>query len=319
MYQPLLILSRPFTNFVDVWLGHIGRITINAFNYLPVHNPVSEMRRMHLKHTVLRSGPVYQRPDATIQLDKRSRFTGWRVGALLSCIVLIFCLVVQCAFLITISASNQNHQRGYKHVMYKGSCTVTKHWITFISLLINFVATLTISSSNYVMQCLSSPSESELRHAHRKGRSLQLGVSSPSNIVYISYRKTILWWLMGLSSIHVHLLLNSAFFSSLQTNNYGIVAVTSDYDDASLWTNCNQNNSNYERTNNYPWVTLACSITKEADTYRKLDNSECIEQYSSQLLTKRSNLVLVSNTSSVDRSELAIHRSGLTFCRGNFF
>ncbi len=240
------------------------------------------------------------------------------MGALLNCGLLTFCLVAEAALLTAAFAFNKKYRDDYRNVLFEGSCSVATRWTPWTALVLNFIATLTMSSSNYVMQCLSSPSESELRQAHKNGRSLQLGASSPSNFTYLSCRKTTLWWLLGLSSIPVHLLLNSAFYSALQTNNYGIAVVTSDYDDESLWTGCNPDNSNYgdglSLKLNYdyywsnPWTLLVCSMVMEAHSYDKLENSKCIEQYSTRLLSQYSNVILVSSVSSTDRGGLAEYR-----------
>ena len=207
------------------------------------------------------------------------------MGALLSCVLLGFCFLAEVTLLIVALGLNNKYRDNFENVLYEGHCTTAKRWTTLTALLLNFVATLTISSSNYVMQCLSSPSERELRHAHKNGRSLQIGVFSPSNISYLSPRKTAFWWLMGLSSIPVHLLLNSAIYSSLQAGNYGVAVVTSDFHTESPWAGCTSDNSNNETDNVIPATVLGCSIVKEADSYEKLDNNQCIELYSTQLLS----------------------------------
>ncbi|KAK5062496.1 hypothetical protein LTR84_004569 [Exophiala bonariae] len=306
--------TRKFTDHVDVCFDHLGRITLTVLNYLSAHNPLSGTGRTRLKYTVLRSGPAYQEIETARGASKRGHFTGWRLGALLSCVLLIFCLSIECALLIAANAfQNEMYQEGYQNVLWEGSCTITKRWTTFASLVINFIATLTISSSNYVMQCLSAPSERELAIAHDNGRSLQLGVSSPSNLRWLSGQKVFLWWLLSLSSIPVHLLLNSALFSSLQANNYGIAVLTSDYNDTSLWTSCSPSNSNYNVTlsDSGPWTTLVCSIIADVSTYERLENHECIEQYTRPLLTQRSNVVLVSNVSSSDRDVIDDNLGGI--------
>ncbi|KAJ9608497.1 hypothetical protein H2200_007485 [Cladophialophora chaetospira] len=208
----------------------------------------------------------------------------------------------------------------YNGVLYKGSCSMTKRWTTLSSLILNFIATLTIGSSNYVMQCLSSPSEDELRHAHKNGRSLQIAVSSPTNIAFVAGKKTILWWLLGITSIPVHLLFNSAFFSSIQTNNYAIAVVTSNYNESSHWSYCTENNSNYNVAN---WNSLACSVVADAENggnYERLENRDCITRYTRRIQSQYSNVILVSNASSVkpgDRAEYDLWPSFYNFLSWN--
>jgi hypothetical protein len=297
---------------VDITFARVGKLVLTTSRFLQAHNPTSKAGRLQLKHTILRSGPAYQNPSPDDDDSSQSQqFSGWRMGALLSCALLVSCLLTELILLIAaLGLRKATVEGGYNNVLYEGSCTITKRWTTLTALLLNFIATLTISTSNYVMQCLSSPSENEVRFAHKNGRSLQIGVSSPSNVKWVSELKTLLWWLMGASSIPVHLLLNSAFFSSLQTNNYGIAVVTGDFETKSLWPHCTSSNTYYNVTpgDNQPWLPLACSIMTEANKYEKLDNAKCIDQYSNQLLSQYSNVILVSNLNSSNTNVTAEHR-----------
>lgn len=64
------------------------------------------------------------------------------------------------------------------------------------------------------MQVLNAPSRAELDSAHEKGSWLDIGVPSPRNAFRICRFKTIMWLLFFLSSIPIHLLFNSAIFST---------------------------------------------------------------------------------------------------------
>jgi hypothetical protein len=73
-------------------------------------------------------------------------------------------------------------------------------------LLINALSTILLSASNYTMQCLSAPTRSEVDDAHSTGKWLDIGVPSVRNLGRIARKRVILWWLLGASSLPLHLL-----------------------------------------------------------------------------------------------------------------
>lgn len=80
----------------------------------------------------------------------------------------------------------------FNGLLCHGRCEVTKRWSTMISVILNVIATLTIGSSYYIMQCLSAPTGSEMRKAHKNGRSLQIGVITLQCGVYVPYQDSAL-------------------------------------------------------------------------------------------------------------------------------
>lgn len=228
------------------------------------------------------------------------------MGAVLNIALLLCCLLAELIMLIVAvcmdSFSSKTLADG---VLYRGSCARVKQWTSGLSILLNIIATLMIASSNYIMQCLSAPSETELRHAHKNGRSLQLGISSPFNIVYMSLPKTLLWWVMGLTSIPVHLLFNSAFFSSLQTNNYALAVMTADARNPDLWSNCTTQVLSGNNDSSLPksWTNLVCQMARNQTEYEFLENDKCIERYSQSLISQYSNVILLSTFNASDRPE----------------
>lgn len=70
----------------------------------------------------------------------------------------------------------------------------------------NALGTLLLSGSNYCMQVLCAPTRRELDQAHAQGRWLDIGVPSFRNLWRISPKRVVVWWVLGLSSIPLHLL-----------------------------------------------------------------------------------------------------------------
>ena len=87
-----------------------------------------------------------------------------------------------------------------------GDCNAVRKANVELHLGINALSTILLSSSNYCMQCYSAPTRKELDRAHAKGRWLEVGVMSFSNIFHIHWTRAVLWCCLALSSLPLHLL-----------------------------------------------------------------------------------------------------------------
>ena len=64
----------------------------------------------------------------------------------------------------------------------------------------------------------------EIDHAHAKKKMwLDTSVPSVRNLKNIAPKEVVIWWLLGLSSVPLHFMYNSVFFSTIATNEYRIV------------------------------------------------------------------------------------------------
>lgn len=88
----------------------------------------------------------------------------------------------------------------------EGPCSTIRNQGLYIHLAINVLGTSLLAASNYVMQCLSAPTRSEIDVAHHKGDWLDVGIPSVRNLFRIKKKRTFLWLLLALSSIPLHLL-----------------------------------------------------------------------------------------------------------------
>ena len=77
----------------------------------------------------------------------------------------------------------------------------------WLHLAINVLSTILLSASNYCIQCLSSPTRQEVNKAHANAEWLDIGVPSIRDLRYIGWRRIITWWLLGLNSVPLHLML----------------------------------------------------------------------------------------------------------------
>ncbi|KAK2767475.1 hypothetical protein FQN54_003632 [Arachnomyces sp. PD_36] len=228
--------------------------------------------------------------DSHTQQKSTWRVPAWRVGAVIAASGTCFTLMVNFAIAIAIP-STYGLENGIS-TLYTGSCGRTEKANTAIHLVVNLLSTLILSGSNYCMQCLSSPTRADIDEAHRNHQWLDIGVSSIRNIKAISTKKSVLWWALGLSSIPLHLLYNSVFFSAIATNSYEVFWVTEGFLEGAPF-----NKAIWDRNGE---GTL---MQERASTFDKLTNEECIRAYSQDFITTRKNVLLVVDTQGMPDAE----------------
>lgn len=202
------------------------------------------------------------------------------MGALGSAIMASASLLVNSIALIWILTTFKfNH--GIAQV-FAGSCHEAEKIDTWVNLGINALSTLLLSGSNYCMQILSAPTRKEIDKAHARKKWLDVGVPSVRNLKNVAVSKRLMWWLLGLSSIPLHLMYNSVFFSIIATNEYNI-----DYAHEAFLQGGPQ--GAYNETE---FVGIE-DIQAHAKSWDRLENADCINAYASEFLNTRRNLVAV--------------------------
>ncbi|KAI1338474.1 hypothetical protein F5Y15DRAFT_129872 [Xylariaceae sp. FL0016] len=173
----------------------------------------------------------------TIALVDRlvDRLRGWRTGIAV-CIVLST-LVLILNLIITI-ISDLNPQKGHEDnlftgdslsTFYEGNCSTSKSLSVITHLILNILATVLLSASNYCTQILVSPTRNEIDKAHSKNRWLRIGVPNFQNLAYLHWFRSVLCVLLVVSSLPLHLLWNSAIVQTISSNDYFIGGVTEDF------------------------------------------------------------------------------------------
>ncbi|OTA69970.1 hypothetical protein K449DRAFT_360814 [Hypoxylon sp. EC38] len=145
--------------------------------------------------------------------------TGWKQAAKVNCTILAATSVTLIGCLIAVTTK----VGGIKHTLpfYHGGCdggSVSQVNVV-LHLLINIISTLVVTSSNFFMQVLNSPSREELNTAHFKGSWVGVGIPSVRNAFSVSRFKTWCWICLLISSIPMHLLFNSTIFQADQRNS----------------------------------------------------------------------------------------------------
>ena len=175
-------------------------------------------------------------------------------------------------------------------------------------LAINILSTLLLGASNYSMQCLSSPTRSDIDKAHSQGIWLDIGVPSVRNLRRLSTTRIVLWWLLAISSIPLHLLYNSAVFSTLSAQQFNAFLVTTEFLDGAPF-NVSAPVPGIDNDNNTLQAlqtTLQASLQeyKAEDAFVKLESKKCVDTYSTPIISINSDLILVSNYSDANNSLL---------------
>ena len=129
---------------------------------------------------------------------------GWRTGVTAGMITAFFVMLINTAVLCWVNARLQI-SNGVA-IAFEGSCEEMSRISTWSHLAINVLSTLLLGANNMGMQCLSSPTRAEVDRMHAQGSWLTIGVPSIGNLGSISLLRSILWILLGLSSIPLHLL-----------------------------------------------------------------------------------------------------------------
>ena len=156
------------------------------------------------------------------------------------------------------------------------------------------------------MQCLSSPTRNEIDKAHSQGIWLDIGVPSVRNLRKLSTTRIILWWLLAISSIPLHLLYNSAVFSTLSAQRFSAYLVTREFLDGAPFS------PSLAESSNVDMATLVhlqddsqdhlqdalrdiLQVYKTNHSFVRLEVEECVDTYSTPIISTNSDLILVSD------------------------
>ena len=179
-----------------------------------------------------------------------------------------------------------------------GSCKGITNLTSRLHLAINVLSTLLLGASNYAMQCLSSPTRSEIDKAHSQNYWLDIGVPSFRNLRWISRWRLTIWSLLAVSSIPLHLLYNSAVFSTLTVRQFNGLVVSPEFLDHGPvnFTDIFFNSTYYAFDPQFQERILY--YQNNIHSFQKLDNKACIETYGNAIISTHSDVLFVSTQES---------------------
>ena len=213
----------------------------------------------------------------------------------LSGILATVVLVTNCV--AAISTATMYGIKGGISTVFEGDCHVVNQWSLGLHLLINTLSTLLLGASNYTMQVLNAPTRSECDQAHARGDWLDVGITSLRNVTRITWLRKILWISLGMSSVPIHLLYNSAAFKTIDGNSYSVVIATPKFlesDILPLWPGNTKSDSGYDSKG---WWNESEPL-REVYLGRKhefalLNVSQCFTTYHVDFLTGYSDLIAI--------------------------
>jgi hypothetical protein len=113
---------------------------------------------------------------------KSKALEAWRFivtsGALAGIVILLINV-------ITLSVMYGQHQTDRQSItFFTGSCDIAEKINTGAHLVLNVLSTILLAYSNFSMQCLGSPSRTEVDSAHKKHHWLNIGIPSIRNVLF---------------------------------------------------------------------------------------------------------------------------------------
>lgn len=157
------------------------------------------------KRFITRSGtglPEIQIGDPIVVDNKKRSFNGWRGGVLAAVTSAGVVLLVNICF--TIWAAITSKSGTNIGIIWEAPCETIHTADLWIHIVVNILGTVLLGSSNYTMQCLSSPTRGEVDEAHSVGSYLDIGLPSFKNLR--GWRKKSLFGLLVTSTIPLHFL-----------------------------------------------------------------------------------------------------------------
>ena len=212
-------------------------------------------------------------------------------------------------FIFTIWALVTFGAEGGIGTLQKGDCERTKSLNLWIHLAINVLSTALLGASNYSMQYLSSPTRLDIDKAHARRQWLDVGIPSFRNLRRLPREKMIVWLLLGLSSIPLHLLYNSTVIATLSTQQYNVFLVTQDFVEGAPFTVDYSTLYEVQPRDDHQSNLQADEVTdilakyqRNLSSLERLSNKECIAIYTSSIISKYSDVLLISNYGGAQQS-----------------
>jgi len=283
----------------------------NVRSSISGHDHASISRRGHVSDLIPRktmpASPGRTQPTPWFKPYHRLKaLQGYHFGVLCCAVVTSLVSFLNIGFLAW--AIGESGVQSGLATLQDGSCHKTHTLTLWAHLVINVLATLLLGASNYSMQCLSSPTRREIDKAHSQGVWLDIGVPSFRNLRKLSPLSILLWWLLAISSIPLHLLYNSAVFSTLSTRQYDVYVVASNFfEEGPINSSIIGNIPSRQFYGGEGLGEILRGWQHNTTSFERLENEACLKAYSANIISSRSDVVLVSSTPDSSNSFLAIY------------
>ena len=175
----------------------------------------------------------------------------------------------------------------------RGTCKEAKSLGLWLHLAINVLSTLLLAASNYCMQCLAAPTRTEVDKVHKDQKWLDIGVPSVRNLFFIARVRSLLWFLLVISSVSLHLLYNSAVFSTISAKAFNVYGVSPDVVDGQ---DIELHNPVREWLTLHPKAEVHTDSVAASAKWDRLNSTDCVYAYGRRVVSSHGDLIIVSRS-----------------------
>ena len=269
-------------------------------NFIPNMNAtegLSSSTTKSLPRTPVFGDSVRRRMRWLYYHPRTQKIQGYHFGIL--CCAVASAAVMVMNLTLSIWASRRYGLQEGLGTIQEGSCGEIKNLATLIHLGINMLSTLLLGASNYTMQCLSFPTRKDIDRAHGKNVWLNIGTPSIRNLRRISRFRMLLWFLVAISSVPLHLMYNSAVFTTLSARNYYAILVQSGLStDATFNTSAISNfpeiESNTLSVNGATSQSVVQMLQNSQSSLQNLTRKDCKETYAADFVSSHANVLAIA-------------------------
>lgn len=233
-------------------------------------------------------------------LPKRAQ-ESWKVtlatGALATTVILVSNIII--LIIVRVKYPTQSPSVA----LYRGDCKTAGRINNIADVLLNVLSTILLAFSNFGMQCLNSPTRSEVDLAHAKQHWIRIGAPSIRNLRFIPKRRAALWLLLGASSFPLHMIWNSIALDSGEVRKSIAVLVTENFSKGGYWSMPPVSRSRPLISKESSLFSLYHNMTTDLqrlaqqDQLGSLDSSSCSRDIMSGGTTFHGNILVVVNAS----------------------
>ncbi|OQE46496.1 hypothetical protein PENCOP_c001G06293 [Penicillium coprophilum] len=222
----------------SVW--HRAKYVFSSQRYHGVPSDQPEKAILQWSNRIERRGNIEASAEAEVTEHDPShpQKPQWINGVLLCAKATTVLLLLNLIFIAVAaglaSRNSENSEFSSVHVMYQGSCVLSKRWNIALHLIINVLSTGILGASNYCMQSLVAPSREEVDKYHAQGRWLDIGCASVRNLFVIGRSRLALWLLLLVTGTPFHLLYNSMVFEAMAINELQVVVGPGDLNSSNI-------------------------------------------------------------------------------------
>ncbi|KAK0611889.1 hypothetical protein B0T14DRAFT_531224 [Immersiella caudata] len=240
------------------------------------------------------------------------KLVGWRRAAayLLAFTLILTLLILSCLFVSVYGlaespgAISDGSGASTTTILFEGDCKASTQYNFWAHLVINFVASGILASSNFFMQALVAPTRAEVDRAHAKGKALEIGVQSWRNLFHVALRNKILWVALSLSTIPLHLTLNSAVLESRASTDFLLMMASEPYLTGAPWNGTVASLLQKDSSSPPRLRQIQKSLVEEPARWERMNIEDCYARYNdlSRSMSERRDVVMVLRLDTSDSS-----------------